>query len=484
MHCRNDVGREVGLDKPPPVFRHPELPPEKRLRGRRAHRDEHFRTHGLQLGIQPGFAGRELGCVRLLVDPALATRLPLEVLDRVGDEREPAVDSSGVQAFVENASRGAHEWLASKVFLVARLLSDEDDLGALRSFAEDRLRAGFPQVTRPASRGRFAKFRQIASFRDRSCCHSLAIPGEERCKRSSADHPLGSPASALAQLAVGRDEPIRAFDLGRAAGDPVVGTLPSRADSALRRPAVEDDLHLHALPGGPLLYEADKLVLRDVGPAGAQHVARVDENCLAQGVLRLYDHPASGNCFKARLLLAHLDEPYERVEIDIFGGEALEAEHRRRNPAGRVPVLELDDGTFVGESGAILLFLSEGSEYLPDERLERARVWQWLFFEQNQLEPSVATARVMRWRRLDTERPDAYDHRIKWANEALDSLNAHLAENDFLLGDRYTVADMALYAYTHVAQEVVEMSGRSAIAGWIGRVEAQPGFMNDLAPLP
>jgi len=205
---------------------------------------------------------------------------------------------------------------------------------------------------------------------------------------------------------------------------------------------------------------------------------------LAHGVLRLYDHPASGNCFKARLILAHLDEPYERVLVDIFAGEALEPEHRGRNPAGRVPVLELNDGTFIAESGAILLFLSEGSEYLPDDRLERARVWQWLFFEQNQIEPSVATARVMQWRGREAERPDAYEHRTAWANQALDSLEAHLAGNDFLLGDAYTVADMALYGYTHVAHEVVDMDGRRAIAAWIGRVEAQPRFMNDLKALP
>jgi glutathione S-transferase len=200
--------------------------------------------------------------------------------------------------------------------------------------------------------------------------------------------------------------------------------------------------------------------------------------------MRLYDHPASGNCYKARLLLAHLAVPYERVEVDIFAGEATEPEHRRRNPAGRVPVLEPEDGVFVPESGAILLYLSEGTEYLPDDRLERAQVWQWLFFEQNQIEPSVATARVMKWLGRDRERQDAYAHRIAWANEALDSLESHLAGNDFLAGGRYTVADMAAYAYTHVADEVVDMAGREAIAAWVERVEAQPKFVNDLAPLP
>jgi glutathione S-transferase len=201
-------------------------------------------------------------------------------------------------------------------------------------------------------------------------------------------------------------------------------------------------------------------------------------------MLRLYDHPASGNCMKVRLLLAHLAVPYERVEVDIFAGEATAQEHRTRNPAGRVPVLELEDGAFLAESGAILLFVGEGSAFLPDDRLERAQVWQWLFFEQNQIEPSVAAARFMQWRQLDRERPEAYAHRIKWANEAIDSANAHLTGKDFLVADRYTVADMALYGYTHAAHEVVDMSSRTAIAAWIERVESQPGFVNDLAPFP
>jgi glutathione S-transferase len=187
---------------------------------------------------------------------------------------------------------------------------------------------------------------------------------------------------------------------------------------------------------------------------------------------------------KARILLAHLGIPYERVEVDIFAGEAAEAEHRRRNPAGRVPVLELEDGEFVAESGAILLFLSEGTDYLPDDSRQRAQVWQWLFFEQNQIEPAVATARVMQWRGLDRERPDAYAHRVAWANDALDSLDGHLADHEFLAAARYTVADIALYAYAHVAHEVVDMSSRNAIAAWIERVEAQPGFLDDLEPLP
>jgi glutathione S-transferase len=201
-------------------------------------------------------------------------------------------------------------------------------------------------------------------------------------------------------------------------------------------------------------------------------------------MLKLYDHPASGNCMKVRILLAHLRIPYERVEVDIFGGEAMAPEHRRRNPGGRVPVLELDDGASIAESGAILLFLGEGTEYLPEDRVELARVHQWLFFEQNQIEPSVATARHMQWSGRGRDLPDAFAQRLEWAHEALDSVEAHLAANDFLVADRYTVADMAVYGYTHAAHEVVDMSGRPAIASWVERVESQPGFVNDLAPFP
>ena len=198
MHGCEDVRRQVGLDRPAAVFRHPELAAEKRLRSGRAHEDEDIRPYGLELGIQPGPARCELGRVRLLVDPPLAARLPLEVLDRVRDVGEPAVDSGGRQALVEDASRRADEGLAGEVLLVAGLLADEDDRRALQPLAEDRLRPGFPQVACLAPRGSFAKFRQIPRFRDGSGCHSLAIPEEKRRKRASADHPLGSPTRALA----------------------------------------------------------------------------------------------------------------------------------------------------------------------------------------------------------------------------------------------------------------------------------------------
>jgi glutathione S-transferase len=203
------------------------------------------------------------------------------------------------------------------------------------------------------------------------------------------------------------------------------------------------------------------------------------------GVLRLYDHPASSNCMKVRILLGHLGIPYEKVFVDIFAGEGTKPDHLARNAAGRTPVLELESGDFLAESHAILLYLAEGTPYLPDDRLERAHVWQWLFFEQNLLEPSIGTGRF--W--INTGRaegmPDALAQKQAAGAQALDSLERRLAENDFLVGGRYTIADIALYAYTHVADEAgIDSSGRPGIQAWIERVESQPGFVNDLGPYP
>jgi glutathione S-transferase len=201
-------------------------------------------------------------------------------------------------------------------------------------------------------------------------------------------------------------------------------------------------------------------------------------------MLKLYEHPASGNCMKPRILLRHLEMPYESVVLDIFEGEATEPEHLVRNPSGEVPTLELERGEFIAQSAAILLYLGEGTQFLPDDPVERAHVHQWLFFEQNGVEPAIAVARFWKWKGRDVEKPDVYANRIERAEKALDVLESWLSGHDFLAAGRYTVADIANYAYTHVAHEVVDMSGRPAIAAWIARVESQPGFVNDLAPFP
>jgi len=202
-------------------------------------------------------------------------------------------------------------------------------------------------------------------------------------------------------------------------------------------------------------------------------------------VLRLYDYAASANCYKARLLLAQLGLPYERVPVDIFAGESTTAEHLARNPAGRTPVLELDSGQTIAESNAILLYLGEGTPFVPDELSERARVWQWLFFEQNLFEPNVGTARFWRLTGREALRPEVFAARLESAAAAVAALDAGLRSRDFLLGEDYTVADVSLYAYAHVAHEAgVDMTPHPDLRAWLARVEATQGFANDLEPYP
>jgi glutathione S-transferase len=201
--------------------------------------------------------------------------------------------------------------------------------------------------------------------------------------------------------------------------------------------------------------------------------------------VRLYDYAASANCYKARLLLAQLGRSYERVPVDIFAGESTTPAYRAKNPAGRTPVLELDSGETIAESNAILLYLGEGSAFVPDELVERARVCQWLFFEQNLFEPNVGTARFWRLTGRDADRPEVFAARLDSARAALAVLDAGLGEGEFLLGDRYTVADVSLYAYAHVAGDPgIDMAAYPAVTAWLRRVERTPGFVNDLEPYP
>jgi glutathione S-transferase len=197
--------------------------------------------------------------------------------------------------------------------------------------------------------------------------------------------------------------------------------------------------------------------------------------------VRLYDYAASPNCYKARLLLAQLDIDYERVPIDIFGGDTLADDYAQVNPARRVPVLEPEPERFIPESGAILLYLAEGSELLPDDPVERAQVHRWLFFEQTQIYPTAGGLRFL----VGTGRVNAEDAPKGLAVQALKLLDEHLEGNDFLLGGRYTLADLALYAYTHCADEGgLEMDRFPAIQRWLDRVQEQPGHMNDLEGFP
>jgi glutathione S-transferase len=202
--------------------------------------------------------------------------------------------------------------------------------------------------------------------------------------------------------------------------------------------------------------------------------------------MRLYDHPASGNCMKARIALRQLEIEFEAVTVDLFRRETRTPEHMARNPDGRVPVLELDSGDVIPESGAILLYLAEGTPLLPDDRLARAAVHQWMFFEQNQIEASLAVARFLVLTGRDEKYRVVTDSMVARGRGALSSLARGLAdERPFIAGEDYTVADIALYAYVHCAHEAgADAREHGTIGAWLDRVEATPGFENDLAPFP
>jgi len=201
--------------------------------------------------------------------------------------------------------------------------------------------------------------------------------------------------------------------------------------------------------------------------------------------VRLYDYPASANCLKARMLLALLGRAYERVDTDIFGGATLTAEFGALNPARETQVLVTADGEALAQSNAICWFLAEGTPYLPADALGRARVVQWLFFEQERVMPGIGGPRF----RLQTGRAAADDPaivaRLELGRDALGQLEAQLAGRSWLVGDGPTIADVSVYAYAHLAEEAgLPLAAYPAFRAWVARVEGLPGFVNDLAPYP
>ena len=192
----------------------------------------------------------------------------------------------------------------------------------------------------------------------------------------------------------------------------------------------------------------------------------------------LYDSAVSGNCYKVRLLLAQLGVPYERQELSVVDRSARKETLGGLNPALRVPTLVLDDGRSLGESDAILWWLGEGTAFVPTDAWERAKVLQWMFFEQYSHEPHIAVARF--WLHVLGAAPseEAMAEKQRLGYLALDALEGGLAGREFLVGGRYSIADIALYAYTHVASEgSFDLGGYPAIGGWLERVAAQPGHV-------
>jgi glutathione S-transferase len=193
----------------------------------------------------------------------------------------------------------------------------------------------------------------------------------------------------------------------------------------------------------------------------------------------LYNSAVSGNCYKVRLLLAQLGLPFETVEVSVVDRSNRKELLGELNPGLRVPTLVLDDGRPLGESNAILWYLGEGTGFVPDDAYERAQALQWMFFEQYSHEPNIAVARF--WK-LYSGQPEVFERQrerlLKGGYAALDAMEGRLDGRTFFVGERYSVADIALYAYTHVADEGdFDLEPYPAIRGWLERIAAQPGHV-------
>lgn len=193
----------------------------------------------------------------------------------------------------------------------------------------------------------------------------------------------------------------------------------------------------------------------------------------------LFGDPISGNCYKVAYLLHRLNLPFQWQPIDIVAGEAKTPEFLAKNPAGKVPLLELGDGDYLSESNAILNYLADGTEWLPQDRRMRAAVLAWQFWEQYSHEPFVAVVRFIKlYQGMPKERLAEYDAKLEGAHAALAVMNGHLAGHDFFVGGRATLADISLYAYTHVAHEGgIELADYSNIRAWMSRFESLPGHV-------
>jgi len=195
---------------------------------------------------------------------------------------------------------------------------------------------------------------------------------------------------------------------------------------------------------------------------------------------RLYDYLPSGNGYKVRLVLRRLGLPYELVELDIKKGATRTPEFLAKNPNGRIPLLEIPGRGYLAESHAIIAYLAEGSALVPADPLDRARMWQWMCFEQYNLEPNIGTARfwIASLKKSEAELGEKLVEKRRNGHAALAVLEQGLTGRDFLVGDRYSLADIALYAYTHVAPEGgFALDPYPAIRAWCARVAAEPGHV-------
>ena len=195
-------------------------------------------------------------------------------------------------------------------------------------------------------------------------------------------------------------------------------------------------------------------------------------------MLKVYGMSLSGNCYKLKLLLTQLNKPFDWIEIDIMKGETHTPEFLARNPAGQVPTLEIEPGCYLTESNAILYYLAEGTPLFPVNHLERARIMEWMFFEQYSHEPYIAVARfICKFLSADHPRRGMLDNLRHRGYKTLQIMETHLQKNIFFVGNCYSIADIALYAYTHVAGDGgFDLNRFPAIQRWMKRFEAQEKY--------
>ena len=194
----------------------------------------------------------------------------------------------------------------------------------------------------------------------------------------------------------------------------------------------------------------------------------------------LYSMKRSGNSYKVRLTLARLNAPYRLVEVDILKGESRTPDFLAKNPSGQIPLLEVAPGRHLAESNAILWYVAGGTPLAPDDRIERAEALQWMFFEQHSLEPNLGAAYF--WLNLIKGGRDLQRHALEdWMEQghrALGVMEKHLSRHDYFAADRYTIADIALYAYSHLAHECdFDLAPYPAVRAWLARVADEPGHV-------
>ncbi len=194
--------------------------------------------------------------------------------------------------------------------------------------------------------------------------------------------------------------------------------------------------------------------------------------------MKIYGDGLSGNCYKIQLFCSLIGLEYQWVEIDVLAGDTQTETFLNKNPNGKIPLLELDDGQLISESNAVLYFLASDTDYLPSDNYLRAKVLQWQFFEQYSHEPYIAVARyIAKYLGLPDDRLSDYESKQPGGHKALQVMENQLNQSDFLIGDTCTIADISLFAYTHVADEGgFDLAGYPAILSWLDRIKAIPGY--------